>query len=110
MDAANSTKSFIRKGTLPAIAGNPPADAAQPFAINEIIVTVPMNVIQEPSAPSIPNLLSYNPMNKSAPNNHSEMPKNQLKPRTPKTGYNQKISGPLLIYGINTCASYSHHF
>ena len=93
MDAANSTKSFIRKGTLPAIAGNPPADAAQPFAINEIIVTVPMNVIQEPSAPSIPNLLSYNPMNKSAPNNHSEMPKYQLAPRMPKPGTTNRSAG-----------------
>jgi hypothetical protein len=44
----------MRKGTLPAIAGNPPADAAQPFGINGIIVTVIMNVTHEPSAPRIP--------------------------------------------------------
>jgi hypothetical protein len=38
------TTSFIRNGTLPSIAGNPPADAAQPSGINGIIVTVPTNV------------------------------------------------------------------
>src|SRR6202023_2822549 len=105
-----STTSFMRKGTLPAIAGNPPADAAQPSGINGIIVTVIMNVTHEPSAPRIPNFLFQNPKNKSAPINHSETPKNQLAPRMPKTGYIQEIRGPLLIYGINTCASYSNHF
>jgi hypothetical protein len=59
----------MRKGTLPTIAGNPPADAAQPFGINGIIVTVIMNVTHEPSAPRIPNFLFQNPKNKSAPNN-----------------------------------------
>src|SRR6267142_6284739 len=44
----------MRKGTLPAIAGNPPADAAQPFGINGIIVTVIMKVRLEPAAPRIP--------------------------------------------------------
>jgi hypothetical protein len=50
----------MRKGTLPTIAGNPPADAAQPSGINGIIVTVIMNVAHEPSAPRIPNFLFQN--------------------------------------------------
>ena len=82
---------------LPVIAGNPPADAAQPSGMNGMIVTVPMNEATEPRAPRIPNFLFQNPANKSAQNNHSETPKNQLAPRMPKTGYSQKISGPLLI-------------
>jgi hypothetical protein len=82
---------------LPAIAGNPPADAAQPFGINGIIVAVIMTVTAEPAAPRIPNFLFQNPKNKSVPNNHYEHPKNQLAPRMPKTGYIQKIRGPLLI-------------
>jgi hypothetical protein len=84
---------------LPVIAGNPPADAAQPFGINGIIVRVIMNERHEPIAPRIPNLLYQNSKNKSAPNNHSDTPKNQLAPRMPKTGYNQEIRGPLLIKG-----------
>jgi hypothetical protein len=55
-----------------------------------------MNVAEEPRAPRMPTFLFQNPKNKSAPNNHSETPKNQLAPRMPKTGYSQKISGPLL--------------
>src|ERR1700730_18788059 len=70
----------MRKGTLPAIAGNPPADAAQPFGINGIIVTVIMNVTHKPSAPRIPNFLFQNPKNKSAPNNNCERPKNSWLP------------------------------
>ena len=46
----------------------------------------------------------------SAPNSHSAIPKNQVAPRMPNTGYIQKMRGPLLIYGISTCASYSNHF
>jgi hypothetical protein len=42
-----------------------------------------MNVTHEPSAPRIPNFLFQNPKNKSATNNHSETPKNQLAPRMP---------------------------
>src|ERR1700730_4522947 len=87
----------MRKGTLPAVAGNPPADAAQPSGIKGIIVTVIMNVTHEPSAPRIPNFLFLNPKNKSAPINHSETPKNQLAPRQPNTGPIQAIRGPLLI-------------
>ena len=82
---------------LPVIAGNPPADAAQPFGINGIIVTVPINDKHEPAAPRIPNFLFQNPKNKSALNNYSETPKNQLAPRMPKTGYIQEIRGPLPI-------------
>jgi hypothetical protein len=82
---------------LPAIAGNPPADAAQPFGINGIIVTVIMNVTLEPSAPRIPNFLFQNPKNKSVPNNHSEHPKNQLAPPDAENRVHPKISGPLLI-------------
>ena len=58
----------------------------------------------------MPSFLFQNPANNSAQNTHSETPKNQLAPRMPKTGYIQKISGPLLMYGINVCASYSNHF
>jgi len=58
------------------MAGNPPADAAQPFGINGIMVTVLMKVAQEPSAPRIPTCLFQNPKNNSVPNNHSETPKN----------------------------------
>ena len=97
--------SFIRKATLPCIAGNPPADAAQPSGMNGIIVTVMINVTQEPAAPRIPNFLFQNPKNRSAPNNHSETPKNQLAPWTPKMGYIQDIRGLLPIKGINVCAS-----
>src|SRR5262245_17707946 len=100
----------MRKATRSVIAGNPPADAAQPSGINGVIVTVAINEKHEPRAPRMPNFLFQKPKNKSAPNNHSETPKNQVAPRTPKTGYIQKISGPLLIYGINACASYSNHF
>jgi hypothetical protein len=64
------------------MAGYPPADAAQPSGINGIIVMVVINVAQEPAAPRIPSLLFLKPKNKSAPNSHSETPKNQLAPRT----------------------------
>ena len=70
----------MRKATFPAIAGKPPADAAQPSGMNGIIVTVIMNVTQEPRAPRIPNLLFQNPKNKSPPNNHSETPKKPTGP------------------------------
>ena len=46
---------------MPAIAGNPPADAAQPFGINGIIVTVVIKAILEPRAPRIPIFLFQNP-------------------------------------------------
>jgi hypothetical protein len=80
----------MRKATFPTIAGNPPADEAQPSGINGIIVIVIINVTHEPAAPRIPNCLFQNPKNKSAPNNHSEPPKNQLALRMPKTGYIQR--------------------
>ena len=38
----------MRKGTLPVIAGNPPADGSQPFGINGMMVTVPTNVAMDP--------------------------------------------------------------
>jgi len=53
----------MRNGTLPVMAGNPPADAAQPSGMNGMIVTVPMNDAQEPRAPRIPNRLCQNPRN-----------------------------------------------
>src|ERR1700736_6365199 len=90
----------MRKATFPTIAGKPPADAAQPSGMNGMIVMVIMNVTHEPRAPRIPNFLFQNPKNKSAPNNHSEIPKNQLAPWMPKTGYIQEIRGPLLIKGL----------
>src|SRR5579872_2065131 len=97
METASSTTSFIKKGMLPAIAGKPPAEAAQPFGMKGMMVTVPTNVATDPSAPKTPARLSQKPANSSAPNVHSETPKNQLAPRMPKTGYNHEISGPLLI-------------
>src|SRR6266545_3929728 len=110
MDTAKSTTSFIRNGTLPAMAGNPPADAAQPSGMHGIIVTVPIKAAQDPSAPRMPKRLSQNPTNKSAPNSHSATPRNQLAPQIPNTGYIQASSGPWLIKGIKTCASYANHF
>src|SRR5262249_48403545 len=100
----------MRNGTLPAMAGNPLAEAAQPSGMNGMIVMVPMNAAQEPRAPRIPSRSCQNPRNKSSAKDHSEMPRNQLAPRTPNTGYIHEISGPLLIYGINTSASYWNHF
>jgi hypothetical protein len=67
--------SFIRKATCSVIAGKSPADAAQPFGMNGIIVAVQMNVTHEPRAPRIPNFLFQNPKNKSVPNVHSETPR-----------------------------------
>src|SRR5262245_45233899 len=64
----------MRKATRSVIAGNPPADAAQPSGINGIIVTVAINEKHEPRAPRMPNFLFQKPKNKSAPNNHSETP------------------------------------
>src|SRR6266851_6691166 len=96
-DTARSTKSFIRKATFSVIAGKPPADAAQPPGIKGMIVVVDTNEAIPPSAPRTPAFLFQNPQNRNAPNNHSETPRNQVAPRMPKTGYIQKISGPLLI-------------
>src|SRR5262249_32377351 len=99
------TTSFIRKGTLPVIAGNPPADAARPSGIKGMIVTVVMKVATEPMAPRTPAFLFQNPKNKSAPNNHSETPKNQLGTRMPTSWYAHEASVPLLISGIKHCSS-----
>src|SRR6266481_8106101 len=109
-DTARSTKSFIRKATFSVIAGKPPADAAQPSGIKGMIVVVPTNDAIPPSAPRTPAVLFQNPMNISAPKVHSETPRNQQAPLTPKTGYIQAMSGPLLMYGMSACASYSNHF
>src|SRR5260370_38319100 len=100
----------MRKATLPCIAGNPPADAFQPSGLKGMMVTVPIKEKTQPRAPRIPAFLFQNPQNKSAANSHSETPKNQLAPWMPKTGYSQKISGPLLMKGISVLASYSNHF
>ena len=88
IDTARTTTSFIRKGTLPTIAGNPPANSAQPFGMNGMIVTVVMKVTVEPRVPRIPNFLFQNPENKSAAMSHSDAPKKRVAPqRTPKAGY-----------------------
>src|SRR5260370_4263844 len=71
---------------------------------------VEANVTHEPRAPRMPNFLFQNPRNRSAQISHSDTPENQLAPRIPRTGYIQKIRGPLLMYGISTWASYSNHF
>src|SRR6266481_5579038 len=109
-DAARSTKSFIRKATFSVIAGKPPADAAQPSGIKGMIVVVPTNDAILPSAPTTPAYLFHHPMNIPTPKFHSETPRNKQAPLTPKTGYIQAMSGPLLMYGMSARASYSHHF
>src|SRR5215510_12561375 len=52
MDAARRTTSLMRKGTFPAIAGNPAA-GSHPFGMKGMMVTVATNVKVDPSAPSI---------------------------------------------------------
>src|SRR6266481_3481894 len=74
-----------------------------------MIVVVPTNDAIPPSAPRTPAVLFQNPMNISAPKVHSETPRNQQAPLTPKTGYIQEMSGPLLMYGMSAWASYSNH-
>jgi hypothetical protein len=74
-DTAKRTRSFKRKATVSVIAGNPPAEAAQPFGINGMIVMVAANEKHEPRAPRIPNFLFQKPKNKSPLNNHSATPK-----------------------------------
>src|SRR5262245_26446615 len=76
----------MRKATRSVIAGNPPADAAQPSGINGIIVTVAMNEKQEPRAPRIPNFLFQNPKNKSAP---KQPFRNSQKPSGPTDAENR---------------------
>lgn len=49
-DIASSTTSFIRNGTLPVIAGNPPVAASQPSGMDGMIVTVAMKVPVDPRA------------------------------------------------------------
>jgi hypothetical protein len=43
----------MRKATFPTIAGNPPADGAQPSGIKGMMVIVVINVATDPRAPSI---------------------------------------------------------
>src|ERR1700745_707019 len=100
----------MRKGTLPVIAGKPPADAAQPSGIKGIIEAVVMNVPMEPIAPRIPAFLFQNPQNRSTAISHSDTPRNQLAPWMPNTGYIQDVSGPFRMKGINVWDSYSNHF
>jgi hypothetical protein len=45
---------------LPVIAGNPPADAAQTSGMKGMMVAIPTNVAQAPSAPRTASLLSQN--------------------------------------------------
>jgi hypothetical protein len=51
----------MRKGILPVIAGKPPADAAQPFGMNGMMVTVMTKVTTEPAAPRMLSRLSQKP-------------------------------------------------
>ena len=83
---------MIRKATISVIAGKPPADAAEPSGIKGMIVVVPTNDAIPPSAPRTPAVLFQNPMNISVPKLHSETPRNQQAPLTPKTGYIQAMS------------------
>src|SRR5437879_4477493 len=92
----------MRNGTLPAIAGNPPADAAHPSGMNGMIVTVPRNAPQEPRAPRIPSRLYQNPRNKSAADDHSDTPRNQpttTSPVTPPIGPSNRRLSPLVAPG-----------
>src|SRR5207245_10548131 len=95
----------MRNGTLPAMAGNPPADAAQPSGMNGMIVTLPMNDAQEPRAPRIPSPLCQNHRNKSRANDHSDTPSREIDPRTTNTGYIQEICGPLIRTGVRFYSS-----
>ena len=64
-------RSFIRNAIFSVIAGNPPANAAQPSGINGIIVTVVIKAeSSENSQMFVPKL-----KNKSPPNNDSATPK-----------------------------------
>src|SRR5262245_55890715 len=47
----------MRNATRSVMAGNPPAEAAQPSGINGMMVVVAMNEKHEPRAPRIPNFL-----------------------------------------------------
>jgi hypothetical protein len=78
-----------QEGALPAIAGKP-ATGSQPFGMNGMMVTVMTNVAVDPRTPKIPRRFSQNPKNSNAAKGHSELPGNQLAPRMPKTGCNQK--------------------
>src|ERR1700741_89163 len=100
----------MRNAVLMVIAGNPPADAAQPFGMNGMIETVARNVKTEPAAPRAPNFLFQYPKRMSPPKVHSDTPRNQLAPRIPNTRYSQETSGLSLMNGINAFASYSNHF
>jgi hypothetical protein len=60
IDTARRTKSFIRNGTSPAMAGKP-AVGSHSFGKNGMIVRVVKKVMLEPSAPRIPSLLFQNP-------------------------------------------------
>src|ERR1700756_3018838 len=59
-DAAKRTTSFMRKATFPTMAGNPPADGAQPSGIKGMMVIVLMNETTDPSGPRIPGFLFQN--------------------------------------------------
>src|ERR1700751_1191070 len=69
------TRSFIRIATLSVIAGNPPAEAAQPPGMKGMIVEVAIIEKHKPRAPRIPNVLFQNPANNSALISHSETPR-----------------------------------
>src|SRR5215471_16215997 len=96
-DTARRTRSLRRNATVSVMAGNPPADGAQPLGMKGMIVMVARKEKQEPRAPRMPHVLFQNPANKSALNPHSATPNNRVAPRTPKTGYIQEIRGPWLI-------------
>src|SRR5262245_28136983 len=78
--------------------------------MNGMMVIVPMNVMIEPMAPTIPSFLFQKPEYRSTQVSHSHPPKNRVAPRTPKAGYIQKISGPFSKKGISVSAAYRCHF
>ena len=67
--------SFMRKATFPTIAGNPPADGAQPSGIKGMMVIVVINVATDPRAPSIPILVPESG-EQQVLNSHSELESN----------------------------------
>lgn len=95
---------------MPIIAGQPPADAGQPFGMKELVVTVMTKVTTEPAAPRMPSRLLQWPGRIRGPNVHPATPGNQLATHRPNARHIQEMSGPLLMKGISVCASYSNHF
>jgi len=73
-----------RQATPSVIAGTPPADSAQPFGINGMIVTVAIDEKQAPSAPMIPNFCSKIPGTRACTATTPQLPGTRWLPHTKK--------------------------